>query len=168
MPEHRHWAERALAAIEADTPAAVLAHVLSWQAGEVRELDDPTDVDDALRAAALYDALGDRFGQGKMLLRAGTVCLSLDDRHDGEDLLRQAQSLLAPFGNTKTLARCLSALASARCSQLTWPARMPCIRKPSPSRAVYRRGLRRDETRKFIGRQCGANRSDGMSLPRAG
>jgi hypothetical protein len=116
MPEHRHWAERALAAIEADTPAAVLAHVLSWQAGEVREVDDPTDVDDALRAAALYDALGDRFGQGKMLLRAGTVSLplSLDGRQDGEDLLRRAQSLLAPFGNTKTLARCLSALASAR------------------------------------------------------
>jgi predicted ATPase/DNA-binding winged helix-turn-helix (wHTH) protein len=114
MPEHRHWTERALAAVEADTPAAVLARVLSWQAGEVRDVDDPTDVDDALRAAALYDALGDRFGQGKMLMRAGTVCLSLDDRDDGEDLLRRAQSLLAPFGNTKTLARCLSALASAR------------------------------------------------------
>jgi predicted ATPase len=114
MPEHRHWVERALAAIEADTPAAVLAHVLSWQAGEVREVDDPTDVDDALRAAALYDALGDRFGQGKMQLRAGTVSLSLDGRNDGEDLLRRAQSLLAPFGNTKSLARCLSALASAR------------------------------------------------------
>jgi len=79
----------------------------------VRELDDPTDVDDALRAARSTTRWRP-FGQGKMLLRAGTVCLSLDDRHDGEDLLRQAQSLLAPFGNTKTLARCLSALASAR------------------------------------------------------
>jgi predicted ATPase/DNA-binding winged helix-turn-helix (wHTH) protein len=114
MPEHRYWTERALAAIEADTPAAALARVLSWQAGEVREVDDSSDVDDALRAAALYDELGDRFARGKMLLRAGTVCLSLDGRHDGESLLRQAQSLLAPLGNTKTLARCLSALASAR------------------------------------------------------
>jgi hypothetical protein len=114
MPEHRYWTERALAAIEADTPAAALARVLSWQAGEVREVDDSSDVDDALRAAALYDELDDRFARGKMLLRAGTVCLSLDGRHDGESLLRQAQSLLAPLGNTKTLARCLSALASAR------------------------------------------------------
>jgi hypothetical protein len=114
MPEHRYWTERALAAVEADTPAVVLARVLSWQAGEVREVDDPTDVDEALRAAALYDELGDRFHQGKMLLRAGTVCLSLDGRHDGESILRQAQSFLTPFGNTKTLARCLSALASAR------------------------------------------------------
>jgi predicted ATPase/DNA-binding winged helix-turn-helix (wHTH) protein len=114
MPEHRYWTERALAAVEADTPAVVLARVLSWQAGEVREVDDPTDVDEALRAAALYDELGDRFHRGKMLLRAGTVCLSLDGRHDGESILRQAQSFLTPFGNTKTLARCLSALASAR------------------------------------------------------
>ncbi len=103
----------AIAAADVRTPAAMLARLLSWQAGEVREVDDPTDVDDALRAAALYDKLGDRFHQRKMLLRAGTVCLSLDGRHDGESLLRQAQCLLVPFGNTGTLARCLSALASA-------------------------------------------------------
>jgi hypothetical protein len=114
MPEHRYWVERALAAAKAGTRAAALARVLSWQLGEVREIDDPTDVDDALRAAALYDELGDRFQQGKMLLRAGTVCLSLDGRQDGENLLQRAQSLLAPFGSTKSLARCLSALASAR------------------------------------------------------
>jgi hypothetical protein len=55
----------------------------------------------------------DSFAQGRMLLRAGSACL-LGDGGDGEALLRQAQALLGTFGPTKSLARCLSALASAR------------------------------------------------------
>src|SRR5207302_1447220 len=77
--------------------------------------------DDALAAAALYRELGDRFYQGKMLLRAGAGRLMQDGGPEGapsagqsgESLLREARDLLAPFGNTKTLAHCLSALASA-------------------------------------------------------
>jgi predicted ATPase/DNA-binding winged helix-turn-helix (wHTH) protein len=111
--EHRHWVARALSAVNADTAQAVLARLLSWQAGDVKDADDPADFDDALRAAALYAALGDRFQQGRMLLRAGTSRL-LHDATDGERLLREALALLRPFGNTKTLARGLSALASGR------------------------------------------------------
>jgi predicted ATPase/DNA-binding winged helix-turn-helix (wHTH) protein len=111
--EHRHWVERALSAVGTDTAQAVLARLLSWQAGDVKDPDDPADFADALRAAALYAALGDRFGHGKMLLRAGTSRL-MHDATDGERLLREALALLRPFGHTKSLARSLSALASGR------------------------------------------------------
>ena len=113
MLEHRHWVERALAAAGTGTPQVVLARLLSWQAGDVKEVDDATDIEDALRAADLHGALGDKFQQGKMLLRAGTGQLT-QDGPEGERLLREALALLRPFGFTKTLARALSALASAR------------------------------------------------------
>jgi hypothetical protein len=48
------------------------------------------------------------------LLRAGTARLAPDGIDEGERLLREAQALVRPCGATKTLARCLSALASAR------------------------------------------------------
>jgi len=46
--------------------------------------------------------------------RAGTARLLPDNVDEGERLLRRANALASPFGTTKTLARCLSALASAR------------------------------------------------------
>jgi hypothetical protein len=48
------------------------------------------------------------------LLRAGTTRLAPDNVHEGERLLRDAHALVRASGATKTLARCLSALASAR------------------------------------------------------
>jgi predicted ATPase/DNA-binding winged helix-turn-helix (wHTH) protein len=114
MLEHKHWVERGLSVIDAATPVALRARLLSWQAGDVKDVEDSTDVDDALRAAALYAELGDKFHQGQMLLRAGTGRLTQDDARHGEGLLREALDLLEPFGETKTFARCLSALASAR------------------------------------------------------
>ena len=114
MLEHRRWVNEALAKIRKETPAEVTARLLSWQAGDVRELDDPTDYDDAMRAAALYREVGDGFQEGRVLLRAGTARLSPDSVVEGENLLRKAQALVRPFGPTKTLARCLSAQASAR------------------------------------------------------
>jgi predicted ATPase/DNA-binding winged helix-turn-helix (wHTH) protein len=114
MLEHRRWVNEALAKIRKETPAEVMARLLSWQAGDVRELDDPTDYDDAMRAAALYREVGDGFQEGRALLRAGTARLSPDSVVEGENLLRKAQALVRPFGPTKTLARCLSAQASAR------------------------------------------------------
>ena len=114
MLEHRRWVNEALAKIRKETPAEVTARLLSWQAGDVRELDDPTDYDDAMRAAALYREVGDGFQEGRVLLRAGTARLSPDSVAEGENLLRKAQALVRPFGPTKTLARCLSAQASAR------------------------------------------------------
>src|SRR5512139_2920398 len=114
MLEHRRWVNEALAKIRKETPAEVTARLLSWQAGDVRELDDPTDYDDAMRAAALYREVGDGFQEGRVLLRAGTARLSPDSVAEGENLLRKAQVLVRPFGPTKTLARCLSAQASAR------------------------------------------------------
>jgi predicted ATPase/DNA-binding winged helix-turn-helix (wHTH) protein len=112
--EHRRWVEEALARTDATTPATTLARLLSWQAGDVKELDDPTDYKEALRAAALYRDLGDRFHQGQLLLRAGMARLSSDNAAESEQLLNEAHGLLRPSGATKTLARCLSALASAR------------------------------------------------------
>ena len=47
------------------------------------------------------------------MLRAGTARLLPDSVDEGEQLLRKAYALVKPFGATKTLARCLSALASA-------------------------------------------------------
>ena len=67
-----------------------------------------------MRAANLYRNLGDGFHEGRVLLRAGTTRLLPDSADQGEDLLHKAHALLRPFGTTKTLARCLSALASAR------------------------------------------------------
>ena len=112
--EHRRWVEEALARIDATTPAATLARALSWHAGDVKDPDDPTDYQEAMRAVQLYGDLGNRFQQGQLLLRAGTAQLSWQDNPDGERLLNEAHHLLRPFGPTKTLARCLSALASAR------------------------------------------------------
>jgi predicted ATPase/DNA-binding winged helix-turn-helix (wHTH) protein len=112
--EHRHWVDRALGKVGKKTPADVTARLLSWQAGEVRELDDPADYDEAVRAAELYRKLGDGFHEGRALLRAGTARLSPDDVEDGERLLHKSYALVHPSGATKTLARCLSALASAR------------------------------------------------------
>src|SRR5207302_8096931 len=92
----------------------VTARLLSWQGGDVRELDDPADYDEAVRAASLYRKFGDGFQVGRVLLRAGTARLLTDSVDEGERLLRKAHALVRPFGITKTLARCLSALASAR------------------------------------------------------
>jgi predicted ATPase/DNA-binding winged helix-turn-helix (wHTH) protein len=114
MPEHRRWVDEALGKIGKKTPPQVTAQLLSWQAGEVRELDDPADYDDAMRAATLYRKLGDGFHEGRALLRAGAARLAPDDVEEGERLLRKSHILLRPIGATKTLARCLSALASAR------------------------------------------------------
>ena len=91
-----------------------MARLLSWQAGDVRDLDDPADYDEAMRAAALYRKLGDSFHEGRVLLRAGTARLSPDNVQEGERLLRKAEALVRPSGVTKTLARCLSALASTQ------------------------------------------------------
>ena len=81
---------------------------------DVRELDDPADYEEAERAAALYRKLGDSFHEGRALLRAGTARLTPDNVEEGEGRLRKAHALVRPSGATKTLARCLSALASAR------------------------------------------------------
>ena len=112
--EHRRWVVAALDKVGKATPSEVTARLLSWQAGDVRELDDPADYDEAVRAAGLYRKLGDGFQEGRVLLRAGTARLLPDNVDEGERLLRKAHALVRPFGTTKTLARCLSALASAR------------------------------------------------------
>jgi hypothetical protein len=114
LPEHRRWVLAALARLRKSTPAPVEARLLSWQAGDVRELDDPADYEEAMRAAALYRKLGDGFQEGRALLRAGTAQLTPDRVAEGEALLRKAHARLLPFGASKTLARCLGALASAR------------------------------------------------------
>jgi predicted ATPase/DNA-binding winged helix-turn-helix (wHTH) protein len=111
--EHRRWIEDALGRVDGATPAATLARLLSWQAGDVKDLEDPADYQEAIRAAGLYADLGDGFHRGQLLLRAGMARLSEGDAAS-EQLLDQAYVLLRPFGPTKTLARCLSALASAR------------------------------------------------------
>jgi predicted ATPase/DNA-binding winged helix-turn-helix (wHTH) protein len=112
--EHRRWVLAALAEVRKTTPARVRARLLSWQAGDVRELDDPADYDEAMRAAAIYRKLGDGFHEGRALVRAGTAQLLPERVEQGEELLRKAHALVRPLGATKTLARCLSALASAR------------------------------------------------------
>ena len=66
-----------------------------------------------MRAVELYRKAGKGFQEGRVLLRAGTSRLS-DRPGEAEALLRKARALLLPFGPTKTLAKCLSALASAR------------------------------------------------------
>jgi predicted ATPase/DNA-binding winged helix-turn-helix (wHTH) protein len=114
MLEHRRWVEEALRHVGKKTPPEVTARVLSWQAGDVRDIDDAADYDEAMRAATLFHKLGDGFHEGRALLRAGTARLMPDNVEESERLLRKAYALLAPSGATKTLARCLSALASAR------------------------------------------------------
>lgn len=111
--EHRHWVQTALARVRATTPKKTVARLLSWHAGDVKDMDDPSDYDDAIRAAELHAQLGDAFGEGQALLRAGSARLLPGDGDEGGTLLLKAHSLLKPFGASKTLARCLSALASA-------------------------------------------------------
>lgn len=112
--EHRHWVNEALRRCAPSTPPAVTARLLSWGPGEVKPIDDPAEHEDALRAAKIYHDLGDTLSEGKMLLRAGTARLSPQDVSEGVHLLRKAHALLTPAGNTKSLARCLGALATAR------------------------------------------------------
>jgi predicted ATPase/DNA-binding winged helix-turn-helix (wHTH) protein len=114
MLEHRRWVTEALSKIGKRTPAEVAARLLSWQAGDVRELDDPADYKEAMRAATTYRKRADGFHEGRALLRAGTARLLPDRVEEGERLLRKCHALVQPFGATKTLGRCLSALASAR------------------------------------------------------
>jgi hypothetical protein len=114
MLEHRRWVEEALAKAGQATSPEVTARILSWQAGDVRELDDPADYEEAMRAATIYGKLGDGFHEGRALLRAGMARLLPDSVEEGEQLLQKAHDLVRASGTTKTLARCLSALASAR------------------------------------------------------
>lgn len=112
--EHRRWVQEALSRLNDQTPFVTVAHLLSWQAGDVRDIDDPSDYSDALRAAALHAQLGNNFAEGKALLRAGMARPPGGDDRKGASLLYKAHTLLAPFGATKTLAWCLSAIASER------------------------------------------------------
>jgi hypothetical protein len=112
--EHRHWVLEALRRCTAKTPQEILARLLSWEAGDVKDIDDPSEYEDAMRAAAIYRRLGDKFYEGKMILRAGMARLLPEDAEAGERLLHDAQTLLTPYANTKSLARCMSALATAR------------------------------------------------------
>ena len=112
--EHRRWVQEALRRTDDATPISAVARLLSWHAGDVNEIDDPSDYDDAVKAAGLHAQLGDVFAEGQALLRAGSTHLIPGGDENRERLLRKAQKLLEPFGETKTLARCFSALASAR------------------------------------------------------
>lgn len=67
-----------------------------------------------MQASELHALAGNHFRQGQMLLRAGSVRLTLESDAEAEKLLTQARDVLRPLGRTKSLARCLSALASAR------------------------------------------------------
>src|SRR5260370_11607258 len=113
MLEHGYGVLAALEKLGNGTPPKIAARLLSWQAGDVRELGTQADYEEAMRAADLYRKLGDSFHEGRVLLRAGTARLSPDSAEEGERLLREAHALVRPFGTTKTLAHCLSALASA-------------------------------------------------------
>jgi hypothetical protein len=84
----------------------------SAHAGDVKDIDDPSDCDDAMRAAELHAHLGNAFGEWQNLLRAGSTRF-LPSGDGGETLLRTAYELLEPFGATKTLANCLSVMASS-------------------------------------------------------
>jgi hypothetical protein len=84
----------------------------SAHAGDVKDIDDPSDCDDAMRAAELHAHLGNAFGEWQNLLRAGSTRF-LPSGDGGETLLRTAYELLEPFGATKTLASCLSVMASS-------------------------------------------------------
>jgi predicted ATPase/DNA-binding winged helix-turn-helix (wHTH) protein len=118
--EHRWWVQEALSRVNNITPNETVARLLTWHAGDVKDIDDPADYADALRAAELHAQLGNAFGEGQALLRAGSVGPFSDDGavgpipDHGEALLQKARGLLTPSGPTKTLARCLSALASCR------------------------------------------------------
>src|SRR5262249_55767482 len=91
--EHRRWIDDALGRVDATTPPAILARLLSWQAGDVKDLDDPADYQEALRAAGLYRDLGDRFHQGQLALRAGMALLAEADAESAQ-LLDEAHGLL--------------------------------------------------------------------------
>lgn len=110
--EHRRAVQEAVGRRDDTTPKAAFALLLSWHAGDVKDIDDPSDYDDALRAAALHAELGNAFGRAQALLRAATVRPPDAETDNGAALLNEALALLRPFGPTKTLARCLSALAS--------------------------------------------------------
>ncbi|MDP2411545.1 MAG: winged helix-turn-helix domain-containing protein [Pseudolabrys sp.] len=111
--DHRQWVQTALARVHDTTPKKTIARLLSWHAGDVKDIDDPTDYDDAIRAAELHAQLGNAFAEGQALLRAGSARLLPGNGEESEPLLLKAYALLKPFGASKTLARCLSALASA-------------------------------------------------------
>ena len=93
--------------------AVVLARLLSWQAGDVKDSTiRPTSTTRCAPPRSTARSATDSS-------RARCCCApapgsSRRTRPEGERLLREALALLRPFGATKTLARSLSALASAR------------------------------------------------------
>ena len=64
VQEHRRWVDQALGNVCNVTPPEVMARLLSWQAGDVREIDDPIDYEEAMRAVKLIEKLAMAFRRG--------------------------------------------------------------------------------------------------------
>ena len=97
MQEHRHWVDQALGNVCSVTAPEVTARLLSWQAGDVREIDDPADYEEAMRAVKIYRKIGEGFQEGRVLLRAGTSRLSFDNPRRGRRLAAESAGTASPI-----------------------------------------------------------------------
>ena len=87
--------ERALGNVCNVTPPEIMARLLSWQAGDVREIDDPTDYEEAMRAVKLYRKVGDGFQEGRVLSKGGYVTAIARYSGGGRRLAAETAALLS-------------------------------------------------------------------------
>jgi predicted ATPase/class 3 adenylate cyclase len=106
FPELRRWSDAALARVD-EAPPAVEARLWLGKAYTYNQFNDPQQAGPALRAATLFEKVGDRRMQAVALARAGASLMTNGKTSESEPLLHQANDLLQPFGPSKHLAACL-------------------------------------------------------------
>jgi predicted ATPase/class 3 adenylate cyclase len=106
FPELRRWSDAALARVD-EAPHAVEAQLWLGKAYTFNQFNDPQQAGPALRAAALFENVGNGRMQAAALARAGASLMTNGKASESQPLLQQANDLLHPFGPSKHLAACL-------------------------------------------------------------
>lgn len=104
LHEHRAWYDRAVTAIDAETPprtAALLWFGKSWR--DVR-FGDRENLPAAANAVALFRQAGDAVGLGAALWRAGSATLTAETAGEAEAYFDEALTTLRKVPSTKWLA----------------------------------------------------------------
>ena len=113
LSERERWFGVAFENAGPSTPAPVMARLCLGQLSNSAH-GDRTNFAAARRAADEFQRCGDGLGLGEALAKAGAALQTPATTGEALPLLQEALSILAPFGSSKPLARCLRSLAVAR------------------------------------------------------
>ncbi|HEV2037123.1 MAG TPA: NB-ARC domain-containing protein, partial [Candidatus Eremiobacteraceae bacterium] len=94
-PEGMRWIDNALAQVSGKEPAA---EATLWLA-RARLMEGKLALEEAERARALFDSLGDRGGAGRAMYLSGTGLRSLGRLDEAEAIFRQAADILRQCGD---------------------------------------------------------------------